>query len=505
MKFTKILKMFGIYSLLFLFVAGILSLTIKGVKGNPSPTYIFNNLRSVTKPFELSPERGRYALVLSIAENKSLYFPLDIARMALPDLGYRNGQYVSLFAPGVSTLAVPFYLVGKYFGIGQVGAFSISSLFAILNVLLITAIVAKLTKNRWAGIAASLTFLFASSAWAYAGTLYQHHISTFLLLAAIALLVRPVKWFTALLVGLLFSVAIAIDYPNAIFFIPYMLYLVFQHIEVEQKAEKVMLHIKFVILTVIIGIAIGILPQLYFNKIAYGNPFTLAGGVQSVTDAKDVSTSGPHFVSTTNPNAKIGGFFKESNLPNSAYEILTSPDRGVLFFFPVIIMSFFGFLPLFKKHKSLAIALGGGIASIVILYSFWGDPGGGWAFGERYMIPAISQLAIVLGVAIATYGKKVWFALLYFLLLVYSLSIALVGALATNRIPPKAEAVQSHLPYFNYFLDIHLLQKGITSSFVYNTFLQSHISLQMFATTLSILAIGSIVISYTMAIHQKKD
>ena len=74
--------------------AFVLALTIRGIIGDPSPQLIYERLREPGKPFELSPERGRYALLTSIADNKSVYFTPEIAEYVVPDLGYVNGNYV---------------------------------------------------------------------------------------------------------------------------------------------------------------------------------------------------------------------------------------------------------------------------------------------------------------------------------------------------------------------------------------------------------------------------
>ena len=47
-------------------------LTLRGVYGNIKGSEIKNNLDQGAKPFELSPERGRFILTLSLAESNSL-------------------------------------------------------------------------------------------------------------------------------------------------------------------------------------------------------------------------------------------------------------------------------------------------------------------------------------------------------------------------------------------------------------------------------------------------
>ena len=89
----------------FLVVLTTLLLTVRGLPGNVTQEDI-NGPGWIGGPFELSVERGRFALTFSIAENHSFFFTVPIARFATPDLGYARNQYVSLFAPAVSVLTV---------------------------------------------------------------------------------------------------------------------------------------------------------------------------------------------------------------------------------------------------------------------------------------------------------------------------------------------------------------------------------------------------------------
>src|SRR5437867_400724 len=106
------------------------ALTLKGVYGNPVPHDIKNNLDQATKPLELSPERGRFALTMSLAEYHSFSLSRELADAVFPDVGYIDGKFYTYFVPGVSLLAVPFYLIGKQYYLAQVATFSIIPIFA---------------------------------------------------------------------------------------------------------------------------------------------------------------------------------------------------------------------------------------------------------------------------------------------------------------------------------------------------------------------------------------
>src|ERR1700733_3990891 len=164
---TKYKKVIG-NILLVLFVAVILVLSVRGLPGNPTPAQLNTATWVNNGPFELSPERGRFALLYSIVEDHSFHLQPALAKFTAPDVGYWNHAYVSIFAPSISLLAVPGYIIGRYFGDSQFGAFAWMSLFALFNVLLIRIIAIRLGANPIAASIAALTFLFATPAYAYA-------------------------------------------------------------------------------------------------------------------------------------------------------------------------------------------------------------------------------------------------------------------------------------------------------------------------------------------------
>ena len=480
-----------------LFTVCILAMTIRGIEGNPTPEEILIDLRSEGKPFELSPERGRYALLTSIVDDKSLSFKQEIAEYVVPDLGYINGKYVSLFAPGVSFIAIPFYILGKTVNLGQVFTFGVSGLFALLNVFLISVIVNKFTKNLFAGIVAGLTFLFATVAWPYAVTFYQHHITTFLLLLSTYVLTFKTNFTTAFLVSSLFGISIFIGYPNAVFFVPFLIFLVIKHVDVKEINNSLSITIKLSIILGIVALATSLIPTYLYNYHAHDDPLQLAGTVQTVKEIKTDSGTGQVIMPSKSVNKKSATkFFDPSKLPNGMSVLLTSRDRGLIWFSPIILLGIFGIYPLYKKNKDIAYTLIAGVIAILFLYGMWGDPWGGWAFGPRYLIPAMGLMSIFLGVALATYGKKFWFTILYFPLLAYSLFVSLIGTLTTNQIPPSVEVDSVNYPQFTFLHNLDLIHQGKSGSFIYNTFLSNSVSLTRFALILFISVLLIISLNY---------
>src|SRR5258708_5699942 len=152
------MKKFIIVCLLILGSLFLYTLTIKGIKGNPGPSEFKNNLDQATKPFELSPERGRYAQVISLVNGHRFDLSQTLADAVYPDVGFYKGRFYAFFAPGVSILAAPFYAIGSKFNLGQVVTFSFSSVFAVLTAVVTYFIGRKVLKLNVPG--SLLAFLF---------------------------------------------------------------------------------------------------------------------------------------------------------------------------------------------------------------------------------------------------------------------------------------------------------------------------------------------------------
>jgi hypothetical protein len=264
------------YTILFL-VPLILIFSVRGMPGNPDINELLSDRWEEHGPLELSPERGRFALMYSLVEDRSFQFSVAVARLAIPDLGYHNGQYVSLFAPGVSFLAIPGYLAGKAVNASVLGSFLTISLFALLNFFLIRKISIHLKASETAATFAALIFLFATPAFAYSVSLYQHHVSTFILLLGIYVLLKWNNFWSLGLIWFLWAVSISIDYPNFFLMLPVGLFALTRLITIRKTAEKTHLELNTLLLTSFITV---ILPLGFFfwtNTASYGNPFSACG------------------------------------------------------------------------------------------------------------------------------------------------------------------------------------------------------------------------------------
>jgi hypothetical protein len=507
--------------LLVLFCSFILSLTIKGIPGNPTENQLADPKWSETGPLEPSIEGGRFALLYSLVENKSVEFTKDIALLATPDLGYRNGKYISLFAPGVSMLAIPGYLIGKVFGLAQVGSFATVAFFAILNVLLLRSIAIRLGANQIASVIAALAFLFASPAFAYATTFYQHHVSTFLILLSIFILLRFKSFISLACVWLLYGIAFIVDYPNLILMFPIALYALGQAIQIIKKEKHILFN--FSVLKVL-AVSLIILPltlMFWYNHNANGGPLKLSGTLDRVMsiDEDGIPLLGSDLVKealrngsmTTMPSSSFFSAFLNRHMLNGMYVLFISPDRGMLFYTPVMI---FGLLSLFIviKKWDKKIALLTLIMSVnVLLYSMWDDPQGGWAFGSRYLIPTYAILSIFIAMFLTKFKKNTFLLIGFFIILAYSTLVNSLGAISSHTNPPKHEAVSLEKEYkkeqkYTYLRNVDQILSGDAKSYVYRAYAHNYMSAWSYYTNISILLVivFGFLLGWAAIYHEKK-
>lgn len=501
-----------IHILYFLFICiftiSILGLTVRGIRGNPTTADLAKKTWTEDGPFELSPERGRFALTYSIINDRSLSFSVDLARFVIPDLGYKDNKYVSLFAPGVSYIIAPGFVIGSWLGNSQVGAYSVISFFAFLNCVLIVLILHKYNVGLIASTLAAIVFIFATPAFSYAGTLYQHHISTFLILACIYLLSIGDSFLIFTGVWFLVATSIPVDYPNLILMIPIIIWSITRTIYIKATTLGKTLQLSIPKSLAIVGITVPLIFFLWFNNASYGNPLQFSGTVPSVKDiGPDGRPTAPKEVNKydldkfVNPNKQkksATGFFKTRNLINGLYTQLFSADRGVISFAPVLLILCLGIFSAVKKQTQLAQICISIIVANIILYSLWGDPWGGWAFGARYLVPTYALAAILIGLALQAYRSSMIFLAIFISLFVVSTYINTAGALTSNANPPKVEVLNleklsGHEEKYTYKRNIDKLKSGSSKSFAFQTYYNRQLSAWNFfqIITCSIMLFGA--------------
>lgn len=475
---------------LLIFMAVILAASLRGLPGNPSSDELNENRWKDDGPLELSPDRGRYALTYSLVEDHSFQFSLPLARFVTPDLAISNGKYVSLFAPGISMLVIPGYLIGKVMGASQIGAFAVITLFALFNVVLLRLIAIRLGAHPLAASLASLAFIFASPAFTYAVTLYQHHVSVFLILLGIYTWLRWNSLWSVSLIWFLWAVAVVVDSPNLLLMLPIGLAALGQLVYFHRHNSRLYLTIRYAGVLTLFSAVLPIMLFLWINQVSYGDPLQLAGTLPRVLaiDADGMPAAPDVFPESASESRRDSdkektavGFFQTRNMLNGFYVHALSPDRGVLRFTPVVLLGIFG-LAFANRSKARVGALLISIIGInVILYSMWGDPWGGWAFGSRYLIPTYAMLAIGLAVALSRWRAKPMLLLIFLAVFGYSAWVNTLGAITSSTNPPKVEVlaleeITGQEQKYTYWRNWDYLASNRSKSFVWQTMGREYVS-----------------------------
>lgn len=507
-SFFSFVRKNSLLPLFVVFCTIILALSIRGLPGNPTSHQLNTRAWTDEGPLELSPERARYALMYSVVEDKSLFFSSDLAQFATPDLGYKDGNYVSLFAPAVSFLVIPGYVIGKLYGISQVGAFAVIALFALLNTILIRAIAMRMGANSFASILGGLIFLFATPAFTYASTLYQHHISTALILLSLYILLRWNSMWALFFIWFFTACSIAVDYPNAFLMLPICIYALGRIFVFHKENNVVKMNIRFAGFFTFLGAVIPLVLFLWFNNLSYGNPFQLSGTVPSVKSFQQTSDRKIESENTHKKKKVATAFFDSRNILNGLYIHFLSPDRGVIYYSPVMFVGGLGLVYAYKKRKQTTAVVLAVIGMDVLLYSMWGDPWGGWAFGSRYLIPTYALLAITIPFVIPAIKKnKLLVAFLAFLV-IYSTAVNTLGSITTSKIPPKAEAeslalISGRNEEYTYGRDYTFLRKAGSKSYVFQAFVKNYINSENYYLSLLIIIIGFDIIMLSLSLRKQ--
>ena len=483
------------------FCALVLFISLRGLPGNFDAQSLNSPKWDENGPFELSVERGRFALTYSLVENKSVFFSLPISRFATPDLGYKNGKYVSLFAPGLSFMLVPGYLIGKFFGLAQLGTYFFISLFALANSALVYLISRRFSVHKFAAGLSALTFLFATPAFAYSVSLYQHHVSTFLVLTALYLLLVSSRFWSLCLVWFLIALSIPIDYPNLFLQLPLAIMSVGKFLQLVRQNHSLQFKINPIGFFSLFAVLPPLLFFLWFNKVSYGDPLQLSGTVAQI---RAIDAAGlPTTPKSINPNEDLEKeihpelqkksavrFFKSRNLLDGLYIHLISLDRGVLIFTPVILLGILGAYYLYRQSHPFFPVIVGVLGADLLLYSLWGDPWGGWAFGSRYLIPGYAILAILVGLALNHWRKKIFVMCVFLVLFIYSVAVNTLGAVTSSRNPPQVEILaleklSGRIERYSFDRNLEFIKANRSKSFLFDTYAKKYLTASQYFLIIS--------------------
>ncbi|OGK22157.1 hypothetical protein A3A46_00555 [Candidatus Roizmanbacteria bacterium RIFCSPLOWO2_01_FULL_37_13] len=477
--------------LLLILATGVYLTTIRGTIGNPVIGKDSGPLAKATGPFESSHERAPYALLVSLVESKSLSLTRTLVNFASPDTVFSKDKFFIIFPPGISFIAIPFYVLGKFYNVAQLATFGGMMIFAVLNLIFLFLISNKIFKlSTSISFISALIFGFASTSLSYATSLYQHHLTTFLVLSSfyaayIYKFGKSSRWLTGIWIWASVGFCLWIDYPTVLFMIPVVVYMFLNSFNFEEikGIYKVSFSIIFLLTMSVLLFITGI--NGYYNQKNFGSwkqiaqllPRYDSSKIKNSKDKKSLPT-----ISKRELSKSVSGVAREDKVVNGLYILSIAPDKGLFFFSPIYILAILGILLAIKKKEKYIVEIGILVAIFLvnlIFFSSWGDPWGGWAYGPRYLVPSMAILSIFVAYWVEKTKYQIVGRTTAFFLAAYSVFIAILGAYTTTATPPKVEADYLKLKY-GYFLNLDFFEQGKTGSFIFKEYLSKYITFHEF-------------------------
>lgn len=456
-----------------LFVFTVYLLTVRGFAGNVDLKDLNSSGQNHTPPFETSLERGRFAQTVSLSVDH--IFNVDkYTGFLKPDLAWYNGHFYPAFPPGISLLAVPFYILGTKIGLNQVLTYFTTTLFSLLTGFVILKICRELKLSRSTAVLSLIIFSFGSCVWSYSVTLSAHPVSAFFIALAFYLYLRIKKgqqnFLLFISLWIIYGLNFFVDFPNLVILLPILIAAFGKAIYLRSDTDNINVFIPMSFIYSIIGLIFALAPYIFFSYANYGKPIAFT----NTYNLRRLEIQGIHYSYDSLSNQLFSqkpyaGRFNPSKLLKGSNILLTSSDRGLFVYFPIFIFVFVGIYYAVRQKQGMWIVVILSFLADLLIYGTFDDPWGGWSFGPRYLIPVLPLLTVLVGFAIESLLRRGFLmkALITFLL-VYSIAVSQLGSLTTNAVPPSVEA-----PYLgmgdNFLLNLSYMQNGMNSSFLFNT------------------------------------
>lgn len=459
--------------------------TLKGIAGNVD----VNSTELLSPPFEAGPfetshPRSSFAIVLALDDYNETYLTKELADFASPDVGYFKGKFYSFFPPGTAYTAYPFFLLGKHFNLSQVFAFFSASIFGILGLVFLYKIMREVfSLPIWSSLFGVLVLGFGSTFWNYSITIYQHSPTVFFLMFGFYCVWRFKQqtywsWLWSIGAWSSYGLSVFFDYPNIIIVFPIVVYLLIVSFNLKEQGNvyKISFRTSIIFTSVALFLFAGL--HMYYNQQTLEDWGRFSNTLPRYAESRLAINEGDA-EKISDSKQKVNSLFQEIRTVNGVRIVFFSIDKGLFVYSPIFILALFG---IYTSRKKIGLELSimfSIVLCTIFVYTSFGDPWGGWAYGPRYLIPIMPVLAILISLWLTHINYKFISRVIAFVLFVYSAGVALLGAATQNIVIPKIEAVPLNAPY-NYFANIKLLKNGTSGVYFYNTYLADHLSLMSY-------------------------
>jgi len=382
------------------------------------------------QPVEYDNTCSRFFLVHAIVARGT--FNIDPYHESTIDKSLYAGHYYSNKAIGLSLLAAPVYWGLHQFPLVQVGgplyppAIYIVKLitttlpFAFLGALMFYMACSWGADPRKAFLMV-LAYGLGSIAWIHATMFSGHQLTGCLLFFSFAL-ASILKSDSPALKMVLYSIAAGFLAGYAVL-TDYMAVVGVGLIAIYMLTRPVSWTLKS---GFIFGGLICVAILAWYNVICFGSPFSLSYQHLTFDKFKDGVDAG--FLGVGIPRLGV------------LAATLASPARGLFFISPVLLLSLYGFVEVFRdgRRKPETVLMAAIFVGYLLFNAGWFGWHGGWTFGPRYLVPMLPFLAFPM--AFGSWKTRIYVPL-------FIVSVFQVGAGVTGM-PHVPEQILNPLPEF---------------------------------------------------------
>jgi len=336
-------------------------------------------------------------------------------------IGYNTSLEYFTLKWGNTSILEPIYLDSLNLFSYILIILSISVLFTSLTTILIYKFSSFFLNKEWQRLFVSFAYWLGTLAFFYSLIFYNQPFPNFLAFLSFYILFKMKhsnkKKTLIFIAGMLLGLAILSEYAAVLFSIPFLLYVIY----LTDKSKTLLF---------LIALIIGVLPLLIYNYIILGSPLRLTF---EYIDPAGWEGSGLG-----------GGTLGLNPLPNCYVflRLLMYPEKGLLFYFPFLILSIFGFYFMLKKYRAEGLMI---LSMFILILTFFSAYKSWWeytSFGPRriFLITPFLMLPVIFSL------KKIRFS---FILILFFVSLFINTAslnqdVATFRdvfILPNSQAV----------------------------------------------------------------
>lgn len=370
-------------------------------------------------PLEYDNSRSRFFLLSAVVDDGTL--AIDRNADETVDASRAGGHVYSNKAIGAPLAAVPVYYALRHWTPIR-GDAPLSPRARYLVILAVCAlpfalagaavrrVALGLGAEPAAALDAALAYGLGTLAWLHASLFSGHQLAASAAILSFAVWRSPVRGRTmAALAGGLAGLAVLSDYTALIAAAGLTLYACLSKSSAVEKSFFFG------------GLVALLLPWPVYNALCFGSPWTVSYARLSY----------PAFAAGAGTG--VFGFGLPRLVP--LLQLLFSPARGLFFTMPVLLLAPTGLWTLRRKHPHESALLAGVCMVYVIALSGFYGWHGGWAFGPRYLVPALPFIAL----PIAFSPDRRWLAPLL------ALSVLQVG-FAQAGVPDISEWVRNPIP-----------------------------------------------------------